>query len=173
MSCNNDMPLSIKSDTFGNLCDDFDQVLKSTLTGMVETDQASGEISLKVKILLTEDSAPDYSIADGQHTREITKPKFEHTVTAVSQRKEKKTGVLSGEYELVWDPERSRYVMRPLKDMQMNIFDSENEEYADGNEDDDGEEAYEDGESVVDENESEDDDYGYEEPYVSSAEEDE
>lgn len=91
MNQKNDLSLSLSGDAFSALRSDFDQVLRSTLAGMIDTDQDTAEVSMKVKITLTEDSAPDYSVAGGQHTREITKPKFEHTVTAVIQRKEKKT----------------------------------------------------------------------------------
>lgn len=121
----NDLPISLKSDTFNALCTDFDDVLRSTLRGMVETEQDTAEISVKVKISLTESSAPDFSVAGGQQTREITKPKFDHTVSAVIQRKEKKTGTLAGEYELVWDSESGRYVMRPIENGQMNLFDKD------------------------------------------------
>lgn len=122
----NDLPMSLKSDTFNALCSDFDDVLRSTLRGMVETDQDTAEINVKVKISLTESSAPDFSVAGGQQTREITKPKFDHTVSAVIQRKEKKTGTLAGEYELVFDSESGRYVMRPIDNGQMTLFDKKN-----------------------------------------------
>lgn len=120
----NDLPLSLKSDTFNALCSDFDQILRSTLTGMEETEQDVAEIAVKVKITLTPDSAPDFTVAGGQQTRAITKPKFDHTVSAVIQKKEKKTGTLAGNYELVWDRETCKYVMRPIDNGQMNLFDS-------------------------------------------------
>ena len=119
----NDLPLSLKSDTFNALCSDFDQILRSTLTGMEETEQDVAEIAVKVKITLTPDSAPDFTVAGGQQTRAITKPKFDHTVSAVIQKKEKKTGTLAGNYELVWDRETCKYVMRPIDNGQMNLFD--------------------------------------------------
>lgn len=109
----NDLPLSLKSDTFNALCSDFDQIIRSTLSGMEETEQDVAEVNVKVKITLTPDSAPDFSVAGGQQTRAITKPKFDHTVSAVIQKKEKKTGTLSGNYELVWDRESCCYVMVP------------------------------------------------------------
>lgn len=57
--CNkNDLPLSLKSDTFNSLCSDFDQVLRATLQGMDETSQDVAEVNVKVKITLTPDSAP-------------------------------------------------------------------------------------------------------------------
>lgn len=73
----NDLPLSLKSDTFNALCSDFDQILRSTLNGMEETEQDVAEINVKVKITLTPDSAPDFSVKGGQQTRSITKP-MEH-----------------------------------------------------------------------------------------------
>lgn len=122
----NDLPLSLKSNTFNALCSDFDQVLRATLQGMSDTSQDAAEVNVKVKITLTPDSAPDFSVKGiGQQTRAITKPKFDHTVTAVIQRKEKKTGTLSGNYELVWDQETCTYVMRPIDDGQSSLFDNE------------------------------------------------
>ena len=124
----NDLPLSLKSDTFNALCSDFDQILRSTLNGMEETEQDVAEIAVKVKITLTPDSAPDFSVAGSQQTRSITKPKFDHAVSAVIQKKEKKTGTLSGNYELVWDRETCQYVMRPIDNGQTSLFDKETQQ---------------------------------------------
>ena len=74
MSQNKDFTLSMSGDAFESLRDDFDQVLRSTLAGMIDTEQSVAEISMKVKITLSEDSAPDFSVSGGQQTREITKP---------------------------------------------------------------------------------------------------
>ena len=128
MNQKNDLSLSLSGDAFSALRSDFDQVLRSPLAGMIDTDQDTAEVSMKVKITLTEDSAPDYSVAGGQHTREITKPKFEHTVTAVIQRKEKKTGTFSGEYELVLDRETGKYVARPIDNGQTTLFDDDGDQ---------------------------------------------
>ena len=118
----NDLPLSLKEgDTFNALCSDFDQILRSTLQGMEETEQDVAEINVKVKITLTADSAPDFEVRD--HTRSITKPKFDHTVSSIIQHKEKKTGTLAGNYELVWDRETCRYAMRPIDNGQVSMFD--------------------------------------------------
>ena len=123
-----DLPLSLKKgDTFNGLCTDFDQILRSTLQGMEETEQDTAVINVQVKITLTQDSAPDLSVAGGQQTRAITKPRFDHSVSAVIQRKEKKTGSLAGEYELVWDRETCQYVARPIDNGQYNLFDKKPE----------------------------------------------
>lgn len=119
-----DMPLSLRSDTFGALCSDYDSMLRQLLRGMVETGEKTGTVNIKVKVTLTEDSAPDFTVAGGQQTREITKPKFEHEVSAVIQRKDKRTGSLSGDYELVRDIDGG-YVMRPIDDGQCSMFDQD------------------------------------------------
>lgn len=126
MSQINDMPLSLKSDTFSALTTDFDSMLRQLLEGMVDTGESAGTINIKVKVSLTEDSAPDFTVAGGQQTREITKPKFEHEVSAVIQRKDKRSGSLSGNFELVRDGDG--YVMRPIEDGQYNLFDRGEEE---------------------------------------------
>lgn len=131
MSQNKDFSLSMSGDAFSSLRSDFDQVLQSTIAGMIETEQDSAEISIKVKIGLSEDSAPDFSVSGGQQTREVTKPKFEHTVQAVIQRKEKKTGSFSGNNELVWDRQAGKYVWRPIEDGQRTLFDDEEPEHVD------------------------------------------
>lgn len=120
MSTNNvkDLPLSLKSDTFSELSSDFDSMLAQLLQGMVDTEESTGTINIKLKVLLTPDSAPDFE-TDGE-TRTITKPKFEHEVSAVIQRKDKRSGSLSGNFELVRDGDG--YVMRPIDDGQYTLF---------------------------------------------------
>lgn len=116
----NDLPLSLKGDTFNAFTSDFDALLRRTLQGMVDTEQETGEITCKVKITLAKDSAPDFSVRN--QTREVDKPKFEHTVSSVIQRKDKKSGTLAGNYELVWDRESCQYVMRPIDNGQTSLF---------------------------------------------------
>lgn len=123
MSQSNDLNLSLSGEAFATLRSDFNEVLHSTMRGMIDTEQDVAEISMKVKIILTDSSAPDLTVAGGQQTREITKPKFEHTITSVIQHKEKKTGSFSGEYELVFDAETGTYVVRPIENGQTNLFD--------------------------------------------------
>lgn len=118
-----DLPLSLKSDTFSALCSDYDGMLRQLLQGMIDTGENSGTINIKVKVSLTEDSAPDFTVAGGQQTRSITRPKFDHEVSAVIQRKDKRTGSLSGDYELVRDGDG--YVMRHIDDGQYNLFDQD------------------------------------------------
>lgn len=111
-----DYSLSLRGEAFNSLCADFDTTLRDVLAGMIETEQNTGEINIKVKITLTDDSAPDYTVAGGHQTREVTKPKFDHTVAYVIQRKEKKSGSFSGNFELVFDKASGQYFYGSLVD---------------------------------------------------------
>ena len=53
-----DYSLSLRGEAFNSLCADFDTTLRDVLAGMIETEQNTGEINIKVKITLTDDSAP-------------------------------------------------------------------------------------------------------------------
>lgn len=123
MRQSNDLDLSLSGEAFAPLRSDFNQVLHSTMKGMIDTEQDTAEINMKVKIILANSSTPDFTVAGGQQTREITKPKFEHTITSVIQHKEKKTGSFSGEYELILDLETGTYVARPIENGQTTLFD--------------------------------------------------
>ena len=120
-----DYSLSLRGEAFNSLCEDFDITLRDVMAGMIETEQKTGEIRMTVKITLTDDSAPDYTVAGGRQTREVTKPKFDHTVAYVIQRKEKKSGSFSGNIELVYDRASGRYFCRDIDDGQATLFDGE------------------------------------------------
>lgn len=120
-----DYSLSLSGAAFDRLRNDFDTTLRDVLAGMIETEQNAAEINVKIKITLTNDSAPDYSVAGGYQTREVTKPRFDHTVTYVIQRKEKKNGSFSGNYELVYDRNSGLYYYRDIDSGQTSIFESD------------------------------------------------
>lgn len=120
-----DYSLSLRGEAFNSLCADFDTTLRDVLAGMIETEQNTGEINIKVKITLTDDSAPDYTVAGGHQTREVTKPKFDHTVAYVIQRKEKKSGSFSGNFELVFDKASGQYFYRDIDNGQTTLFDGD------------------------------------------------
>lgn len=132
MRQSNDLNLSLSGEAFATMRSDFNEVLHRTMRGMIDTEQDVAEIGVKVRIILTDSSAPDFTVAGGQQTREITKPKFEHTITSVIQHKEKKTGSFSGEYELVLDSETGTYVVRPIENGQTTLFDGDGPTAADG-----------------------------------------
>lgn len=127
--------LTLDSDAFNSLKSDFNQILRSTLNNMIQKEGEKAEVKISLKITLTQSTAPDLEEHRYEAEREVIVPKFEHKVTSVMQYKDEKSGITGGaEYELVWDKDAMAYVMRPIKNAQMDLF-----EYADLNEDEESE----------------------------------
>jgi TRAP-type C4-dicarboxylate transport system substrate-binding protein len=116
MNQQNVWALTLSSDTFNALKSDFDQVLRKTLTNMENKESEQAELTVKLKISLMKEQAPNFDSLIPGAQREVIKPKFDHKVSSVMQIKDEKTGTLSGNYELVWDGELGQYVMREIKD---------------------------------------------------------
>lgn len=135
--------LTLDSDAFNSLKSDFNQILRSTLNNMIQKEGEKAEVKISLKITLTQSTAPDLEEHRYEAEREVIVPKFEHKVTSVMQYKDEKSGITGGaEYELVWDKDAMAYVMRPIKNAQMDLF-----EYADLNEDEESEGSEDDAEA--------------------------
>lgn len=121
----NEMTLSLNGDTFEALKADFDTILNNTLRNMDRKGADTAEISIKLKVSLDKDEVPDFnSVVEGD-TRPIIKPSFEHNIQSVMTIKDKKAGILSGEYELVWDPTDMKFKMKKIDNGQTSLFDEE------------------------------------------------
>jgi len=134
--------LSLDSEAFNGLKTDFNQMLRRTLSTMIQKEGEKAELKISLKINLTQGFAPDLEEHRHEAEREVIIPKFEHKVTTVMSYKDEKSGILGGaEYELVWDKDKSDYVMRPIKDAQLTLFDESDEsDELEDNLDDDSEE---------------------------------
>lgn len=194
MDKNNVLTLTMESEAFNGLKTDFNQVLRRTLTNMERKESEQAELTVKLKISLEKDTAPDFREVKYRAERDIVRPTFTHKISSVMQIKCEKSGVLSGDYELVWDEEIGDYIMRPIDDGQLSLFDENgkpteplcleagtpepteplaiegeiSEDASEGNAEQDAIEAdY----RVVDDEENSSDDYDYEEPEKESADE--
>ncbi len=119
--------VTIEGDAFNALRSDINQILRVTLNNMIQKDGEKAEVKISLKIALTQGFAPDPE--DDDMERQILIPKFEHKVSSVMQYKAEKSGILGGaEYELFWDKDKREYVIRPIKDAQISLFDEGGEE---------------------------------------------
>lgn len=121
----NSFTLNLESDAFNALKTDFNQILRRTLAGMEQKEAEDATITLKLGIALTRDMVPDPTIVAYEAQREIVRPAFTHKISSVMQYKDEKSGILSGNYELVWDKELCDYVMREITNGQTSLFDKE------------------------------------------------
>ncbi len=122
---NKDLTLTINSDTFTAMKNDFDKVLTRTLSNMLGKESDEATITLKLNISLREDEAPDFEATYPNAIRAIQKPRFDHKISSVMQIKTEESGSLKGEYELIWDKEKGDYVMRPIDNGQQSLFDDD------------------------------------------------
>lgn len=181
MDKNNVLTLTMESEAFNGLKTDFNQVLRRTLTNMERKESEQAELTVKLKISLEKDTAPDFREVKGKAERDIVRPTFTHKISSVMQIKCEKSGVLSGDYELVWDEERGDYIMRPIDDGQLSLFDEngkpneplaiEGEISEDTSENNAEQDAIEADYRVVDDEENSFDDYDYEEPDEEASDE--
>lgn len=124
--CDNKVyPMSLNGDTFNALKCDFDQMLRKLLSGIEKFECEEATLNIKVGVKLEKDQARDFEVHEYEAMRDIVKPTFKHEISSAMQVKDKKTGSLSGNYELVWDRDSGQYVMRNIDDGQVTLFDTE------------------------------------------------
>ena len=114
--------LTLESEIFNELKENFNAVLQKTLINMESKESEQAELTMKLKISLTNDTAPDFSEVKYRAEREIIRPTFTHKISSVMQTKCEKSGEVIGDYELVWDKDGGKYIMRPIDNGQMTMF---------------------------------------------------
>ena len=119
--------LTLESEIFNELKENFNAVLQKTLINMESKESEQAELTMKLKISLTNDTAPDFSEIKYKAEREIVRPTFTHKISSVMQTKCEKSGEVIGDYELVWDKDSGKYIMRPIDNGQMTMFKGEEE----------------------------------------------
>ena len=112
-----DKRISLDTDTFESLKQDFDAILNKTLGNMEKKGADEATITVKVSVKLGTDTK--YT-KDGSYI-DFIKPNFKHEVNSVMQVKDKKTGQLNGDMALVYDDDTEEYVLRPMYDGQMSF----------------------------------------------------
>lgn len=128
MKAQNIYPLSLNVDTFNALKSDYDSMLRQTLTKMEDLKVEDATITIKVAVSLEKDQARDFQANGYDGMRDIVKPTFKHEISTVMQVKDKKSGSVGGSMELVWDKELCDYVMRPIDNGQVSMFDEPDKE---------------------------------------------
>ncbi len=126
MCIKNAIQLSLDGDTFSALKKDFDAVLLRTVGNMESKSADEATITLKLTISLEKERTNF-----GEEPKQITRPTFKHDISSVMQVKDKVSGTLKEDYELVFDDEEGKYVMRRISNGQMTIFETVEEQEED------------------------------------------
>ncbi len=118
MFIDNAVQLSLDGDTFAEMKKDFDAVLLRTVGNMESKSADEATITLKLAISLRKMEA-DF----GKEPKQITLPRFRHDISSVLQVKDKVSGMLEEDYELIFDEYEGKYVMRRIPSTQLSFFD--------------------------------------------------
>lgn len=120
------MQLNFESETFAGIKRDMNFVLQRLLGNMQEKGATNGSMTLKIDVSFDTEYIPNYDPQIEGESRRIEKPKFKHEVTSTVQIKDKKSGNMDTEMELVFDEDAGEYVMKPIANTeQRSIFDSD------------------------------------------------
>lgn len=111
--------LTLDSDTFKNLKDDFDGMLARILKDMDKRNVDDATITLKLSVSLDREKVGPFTSDD--EAKEVVKPTFKHDISSVMQVKDKKSGSVSGDFILVWDEEEGEFVMKRITNGQMSF----------------------------------------------------
>jgi hypothetical protein len=124
-----DLALTLDSDTFNALKNDFKAVLRKTLTNMDLKGADCAELTVKVKISTSKEHVPDFDAGYDDAQRDAIVPRFDHKVTSVMSIKDELSGTLGGHYELYYDAERGEYSLREIANGQTSMFESSHQDY--------------------------------------------
>lgn len=105
--------VSLDSQIFSDLRDDFNDTIQETLSGMLRKGADSATINVKLQIKLPAPMEGNYSMF----------PEFFHKVQSTIQSKsECKGGFIGRNEKLVFDPDLLRWVIRPIDEAQQSFF---------------------------------------------------
>ena len=126
-----EMKLDFDSSTFEELKSDLNRYLQETFANMNDKNITEAEITAKITIKLVRTTLPELdkiSLDGGNELKEVLLPTIRHKVSSLMKTKFETDGELDlgGEYELVYDKKREKYVMQKLLDRQVTLYDETN-----------------------------------------------
>lgn len=127
MKPDNAMQLTLNSDTFATMKEDFDGILERTLENMETKRADQAVITVKLGISLSKQVKVLQEGEEDEARKEIVIPTFKHDISSVMQVKDKKSGSLSGAIELVYDKDQEQYVIKKIEDNQLSLFDEDDD----------------------------------------------
>lgn len=121
--------ITMDSETFAQVRENFDMLLQRLFQKMQQNNSDEGNISLKVDVNMIDDYIPG---EDGA-TRRISKPVLKHKITTTVPVKDSMDGKKDAGMELVYDEELKRYVLKYVSvGGQRSIFDDDYQEVLNG-----------------------------------------
>lgn len=109
---------AINDETFDEVRDALDAMLEHTIESMKGHNSSEGQVTMKLNITMDTDKI----IEDTGEVREITIPKFRHTISSAVAHKSSIGGEVTAERELVWDKGNMKWAMTDIGGEQESFF---------------------------------------------------
>jgi len=118
------LSISINTNTFALMKDNFDAVLTKTITTMRSKDVEDADIALKLKVKLHKVEIPRID----QEPMIAYVPEFKHEVSSAMTLKDKISAEdVYNEFSVEWDEEAGEYVMNEIDSGQISFFSKKND----------------------------------------------
>lgn len=129
MSIQNWEEITMDSEVFAQVRENFDMLLQRLFQKMEQNNSDEGSITLKIDVNMIDDYIPN---ANGD-TRKISKPFLKHKISTAVPVKDSFDGKKDTGMELVYDEELKRYVLKYVSaGGQRSIFDPEYQDIVNG-----------------------------------------
>lgn len=111
--------VTIYSEAFCKLRDDFNKMIEDTLTKMKQKGSFDASLTIKLDIELEKIFEP-LELQDGSQTmRDVYIPHFTHKVASAMSIKSEVKGSFDEECELIYDPATQRHLLVPIGQMKL------------------------------------------------------
>ena len=112
--------LSISGEQFEEFRTCFDALLNNLVATMVNYGSEEGSINVKLDVGLQEEEVNGVK---------VRKPTFKHSTSTVVQVKQKISGSICGEYNVVFDEAIGSYVIKDIDNGQVSFTDAPQDDY--------------------------------------------
>lgn len=111
--------VTIYSEAFCKLRDDFNNMIEDTLTKMKQKGSSEAALTIKLDFEVDKTFEP-MELPDGTQTmRDVFIPHFSHKVSSAMSIKSEVKGRFDEECELIWDPASQRHLLVPIGQMKL------------------------------------------------------
>lgn len=111
--------VSILSDAFQKLREDFNKMMTDTLRKMQQKGSSDASLTIKIDIELEKTFAPVYHADGSQTMRDVFIPWFTHKVSSAMSIKSEVKGKYEEECELVFDEATGEFMLVPTGQMTL------------------------------------------------------
>lgn len=112
--------VTIYSEVFCKLRDNFNKMIEDTLTKMEQKGSSDASLTIKLDIEIEKTFEPVEMPDGSKKNRDVYIPHFTHKVASAMSIKSEVKGSFDEECELIWDPASQRHLLVPIGQMTLD-----------------------------------------------------